>query len=260
MSWLKDGIDRIANLAIKSTAPQRIESGDPRQIRYLANGSEIVIDTVAEPREHEPEALEEIIRLATRFANEDGNAPVVWYTGTSVSLVIDDETHRIETATFALQTSDVFAVLERLRLAKPGEAWFDQKSFVRLLRIDLAGTLPPVTLLNPVRKVRFENGEKVSGEVRSQRESLGREIISKVESDTELPEEVTLTAPVYKTAGERDSYPVRCSVEVDPMQGKFRLLPLPDELERVRDLAVAYIGERLGVGLPETVPAYRGKP
>ena len=258
MSWLKEGLDRLVDLATKAGAVQRIDSGNPRQLRYLAAGSEIVIDTEPAPRQHKPAMVAEIIALASRFATA-ADAPVVWYDQTAVCLVIDDDGNRLETATLTLETSDVFAVMERLR-AKPAEAWFDQKSFVRLLRIDLAGTLPPVTLLNPVCKVRFENGEKVSGEVRSQRESLGREIISKVEADTELPEEVTLTAPVYKTAGERDSYPVRCSVEVDPMQGKFRLLPLPDELERVRDLAVAYIGERLGAGLPETVPAYRGKP
>lgn len=257
MSWLKEGLDRLVDLATKAGAPVKLDSGDPRQIRYLAAGQEIVIDTHPTARGHEPGTLDEVIRIAARFATE--GTPVVWYDADAVALVIDDSGHRLETAKLALATSDVFAVLERLR-ANAGIAWHDQKAFVRLLRIELAGTLPAVALLNTVRKVRFENGEKVSGEVRSQRESLGREIVSKVEADAELPEEVTLECPVYKTAGERDRYPVRCSVEVDPMQGKFRLLPLPDELERVRDMALSSIADRLQASLPDNVPAYRGKP
>ena len=59
--------------------------------------------------------------------------------------------------------------------------------------------------------------------------------------------------------GGRTPLSLRCSVEVDAGEGTFRLLPLPDEIDRVLQVAVASIAERLTDQL-DGATAYYGKP
>lgn len=262
MHMIAEALQFLADLKSKSLAPQELP-GDARISRRVIDGTVHEWFVRPEPREHEPACLADLIRLAVRFAADDtgsdGNpyVPVVWYDELGVVLVMDDAGHRIETATLTLAESDVFARLAELRRTRE---WFEQKAFVRLLRVELAGTLEPVALLERVRKLRWENGVTTSGHVTRQQESLGREIQAKVSAEGELPEEVTLLVPVYKTPGEMGRQPLRCTVDADPALGRLQLLPLPDEIERVRALAVASIGKRLAEGLPETVPCYHGRP
>lgn len=250
----------IADLATKAASPQKVESGNPRAITYAVNGDLCRLDLLPSPRKHTVGQITDLIELANRFGSMEDPTPrpVVWYDESAVVLVIDDDGHRLETVTFPLVTSDVF---DRLRAIARGKEKFEQKAFVRLLRIDLAGTLDPVMLLEKVRRVKFENGVQTVGSVAKQRESFGRSITSEVSTDGgDLPDEVTLSVPVYKTMGQREAYPLRCSVEVDPGEGTFRLLPLPDELERVGHVAVSSIARDLSEGLDSSVPAYYGKP
>lgn len=251
----------LSDLARTAATPQKVESGDPRRITYAINGVLQNARIEPSPRKHTVRQLSDLIALANRFGDPEDDAapePVVWYDESSVVLVIDDGGHRLETVVFPLVVSDIFELLQAIYRQK---SKYDQKAFVRLLRIDLAGTIDPVVLLEKVRRVKFENGVQTTANVAKQRESFGRSITSEVTSDGgDLPDEVTLLVPVYKTMGRREPVPLRCSVEVDPGEGTFRLLPLPDELERVGHVAVAAVARELSDGLETTIPAYYGKP
>lgn len=262
---IAEAIKALAELATKSAAPQKIESGDPRKIIYVVNGEYHELATVSNPRDHKAGSLDDLIAVANRFAELGPGLPVVWYDSDAVVLVLDDMTgdsaegHRLEKVTLPLVVSDVFARLVALR-ANPPAAWMEQKPFERLLRVELSGTLEPGVLLNQVRRIVWTNSSKATVAVGRQAESLGREISSKADTDgKDLPEVVRLMAPVYKTAGERERLAINCSVEIEPAECKLQLLPLPDELERVRQVAIASIGERLAAGLTG-VPAYYGRP
>lgn len=254
---LEPALRWLAELAQKAAAPIEIKSDDPRIANYLIDGIVQRFEKPVAPREHTVETLSDLVALATRFSEDEDYAPTTWYDGTEVTLVIDDNAHRAECASMALAKSDVFARLDEINVKKPK---FDQKAFIRLLRIELAGTLDPVILLEKVRRLKFENGVRTESTIQRAQESLGRNIVSKVESDGEIPEEVTLQVPVFKSPGPADRHPLRCSVEVDPGDGTFRLLPLPDEIERVQQRAVDLVGEWLRANLPDSVPAYQGSP
>lgn len=256
---IAEALKFLTDLSTRATAPVKLEIPDPRTAYYAFNGEGIEIPIPDPPREHAPRQLEDIIRLAERFADEGDHSPAVWYDEGEVWLVIDDQAHRCETASLTLIESDVFKTVRSLAGGTKAPS-FDHKSFVRLLRIDLAGALPPAALLDVVRRVKFDNGTVATSQVVRSRESIGREITSTVSAESEIPDTVTLSVPVYKTRGETDCYPLRCTVEVDPMEGRFRLIPFPDEIERVQGLAVASIADRLAVGLPASVPAYYGTP
>lgn len=261
---LAEGFKFLCDLARASAEPLPLP-GDAWTERRLVNGKVQEFARLPMPRDHNPGCLDDLIRLAVRFVGGtasdptgDSLTPVVWYDQGTVIAVLDDMSHRIEAATLTLERSDVFALLCRLR-ANPREAWLEQKPFVRLLRVELAGTLDPFLLLEPVRSMRWESTATTSGTVGRQQESLGREIASRVATEKDLPDEVVLQVPVFKTPGETARWPMRCSVDTDPALCKIQLLPFPDEIERVFDLAVGSIGSRLGQGLGE-IPCYRGKP
>lgn len=262
---IADALKYLRDLAAESMEPRPLSiPGSDREKRYVINGSVHQFPFDPAPRDHKPGSLDDLIRLANRFDNEatpdgedDAFLPVVWYDAEEVVLVIDDQDHRIERATLSLEYSDVFLTLMKLRADR---TWFEQKPFVRLLRIDLAGTLEPVALLDRVRKLRWENTQATHGTVTRNSESLGREINSRVDAADPIPEEVVLMVPVYKTVGETDRLPLRCTVDTDPALGRLQLLPLPDEIERVLSLATADIGARLSRGLNDSIPCYLGKP
>jgi hypothetical protein len=249
---IKESLEYFATLVAATTEPKLLP-GTPRKIRRLVQGQVMEWDVPVEARDHYPATLDEVIALAVRFA---ADKPVVWYDHEQVVLVIDDGGHRIETATLNLEISDIFTIVRMLRKEKP---WFDQPDFVRLLKVDLVGTLDPAVLLNRVRKLVV--GQKTTTEVGRRGESFGHEINALAGKDTDPPDEVDLVLPVFKTPGEQAPAYVACTVDVEVARPKpFRLLPKPDEVERVLQAAVGSIGERLGKGLPEGVTWYHGRP
>jgi hypothetical protein len=248
---IKEALEYLTSQAILATETEELP-GTLRKIRRLINGQIVEWDIPTPPREHHPATLDEIIALAKRF-EDAGSEPVVWYNHEAVVLVIDDVGHRLETATLALEVSDTFAIVQQLRRDKP---WYTQPDFVRLLRVDLAGTLDPAVLLNRVRKLVI--GQKTTTEVNRRGESFGHEINALAGANTDPPDEVDLVLPVYKTPGEQTPVYVACTVDVEVAQPKpFRLIPKPDEIERVLQVAVGSIGERLRAGLPDTLITYR---
>lgn len=255
---IKDALEYLSKLAGRASEPKLLDSSHGRRHVYVIGEAIHDVQVPPRPRQHSVGDLADLIALAERFSAEgtDGT-PVVWYGPTGVVLVVDDQGHRLETATLRLAVSSVFAKVVELA-SRPSGVPYDHKPFLRLLRVELAGAMPSTELYDRVKRVAFENGQTVRADVsRNKSESLGREITSKVSGEGEVPEEVTLMVPVYSTPGETDRYALRCAVEVDPAEGRFRLVPLPDEIERVRSLAVASIGRRLAA-LP--CPSYFGEP
>jgi hypothetical protein len=142
--------------------------------------------------------------------------------------------------------------------------WYNHEAVVLVID-DVGHRLETATLvlLNRVRKLVI--GQKTTTEVNRRGESFGHEINALAGANTDPPDEVDLVLPVYKTPGEQTPVYVACTVDVEVAQPKpFRLIPKPDEIERVLQVAVGSIGERLRAGLraglPEGVVAYHGKP
>jgi hypothetical protein len=257
-------------LALKQLAlePKRLDIADPTKARFIVDGEIREYDLPATPRSHKVHNLEALISLANRFNREvevgddgegdDSFVPVVWFDRDAVVLVIDDAGHRVNSVTLNLETSDTFAKLKSLY---SGQTWYDQRGFVRLLAVDFARCIDAGILLNKVRKIKFDSGVSGAGVIGRASESMGHNINSRVESaEGEIPEVVTVMSPVFKTNGETQPFPVQCSVEINPQESKFRLMPLPDQIELVTHAAVADIGDRLASSLDKGIEAYFGKP
>ena len=234
----------------KRVEPIRILADDPRTDRFVIDGKITTIQREPRPRSHAPRSLDDFAETVLKFGDE----AEVFFNESSVSARLDGDGQRVDSAVFTLETSDAWNKLSEL------DEWMTQKDFVRLLRIDFGACLHSGVLLDKVRKLKFENGQTVTSEISRRKESLGKSITAEVPGETDLPEVVTLNIAVYKSLGERERYSIQCSVEIDPMKlDCFRLLPMPDEMERVQHLAMDSIRARLAESLPG-VPAFYGHP
>jgi len=254
---ITEALQYFTSLARTSNDPKLILDQEgiesPRSATYVIGEKIVDVPISKPPRDHHVGSLEDLIALANRF----GFPAVVWYCISCVWLVIDDDGHRCERAAFNLELSDTWKLLKELRQRRTE---FDHKSFCKLLRIDLAKALPPGALLEIVRSVSFEAGTVVKAKVTRQMESMGRDITSAVSGERDIPETVTLLVPVFKSPRLiNDRYSVSCAVDVDPERGTFKLFPVPDEIERVEQLAIENIGVALGEGL-NNVNCYQGIP
>ena len=128
-----------------------------------------------------------------------------------------------------------------------------------------------VAVVSQFRKLDWTQANQGVGDVQHGNTRLGKEIAAKVLGAADLPDELKISLPVYQQSGERDEYVIRCAVEIDTMNQVFQLLPMPDEIERVLDLAQASIHDRLLTALQpktvgnavtevEPVPVYYGTP
>lgn len=247
-----DALKYLAELGARTAAPTQIQTGDPATLTYLVGGSLVSVPRPVPSRGHVAGDVGTLVSMANRWASDE---PAVWIDECNVYLVIDDaEGHRVNTATMVLKKSDVFKRLERLA-ASP--EWLDQKAFLRLLRVDLAGTLPPGILLDRVRKLRFESGQVTTQEAVRNRESMGRQITAAASGDGEIPEQVALELSVFSDTPE---LAVTCAVDVDPGRGLLQLMPLPDELERVTEIALNGLRKFIAGAVDEGVKVYLGRP
>lgn len=252
--------------ALKFLTLQALAAGDAKAMATVDPGVErVVIGGVVKDypkplphRTHVVNRLDEIVRLAARFAEITTDGPTtctVWYSENAVTLVLDDDARRLNKVVLPLVESEVLG-----KLRKVGSTKYDLKGFRRFVRVDLGPYLPEVALLGSLKKIEFSNGTTVKSEKTKDKESLGREVMATIRSDAQIPDNLTLQIPVWSTFGERDEqYPFRCFVEIDPMDCTCQLIPYPDEVQRVYGLALASVQDRLDA-LPETVPAYHGTP
>lgn len=251
---IKEAIDLLVGYGRQSKFPLQVNKDDPRAEHFMLEGGEPAdFDKPIPPRNHCLSSLEDLIAMALA---DEGGSLAVFHDEEKVTLILDYDGHRVERAEFDLESADSWLTVTNRLKSGP---WLDAKNLIRLLRTDLYGCLPDRELADIVRKVKIEAGQITTGETQRSRESIGREITSKVSTPIEIPERVTLMVPVYSSLGETDRYPLGCSVEVDPCRAEpFQLKPLPDEIERVQQLAVQSIGKRLKAGLPETCPCFYG--
>jgi hypothetical protein len=250
---LAEALEFLSKNESEKFKPIEIVTGDIATKTVVINGQIVNLPLAAKPRDHKLLSLDDLVAMINDIDGDD-KLSAVFFNENAVTSVLDYNDYRLSRATFALQKSDQWQTVLGLK------AWLDHKAFIRLLRIDLRGCYNVTELLDPIRSVKLENGSVISSDVGRQKESLGRSIVGQVLTEKAIPEEVALELPIYKSHGEDQVYVIRCSVEVDPMRtDAFRLLPMPDEIDRAQHRAMDSLRKRLVAGLPD-VPVFYGCP
>lgn len=176
-----------------------------------------------------------------------------FYDETAIQVVQDDDCRKLTTC--PMEFSPQFQWLK----TKSAGA-FDQRAFVRLLRIDFRGCLDGAPdLLGLVRNLKFTNAGQAVGNIQHGRESLGKSIESQVSGESSLPEEIRVTVPIWKNWNVRQD--IACAIEIDSQSQTFRLTPYPNELDNALDRSLmalhAFLAGDKGSKRP---PVFRGHP
>lgn len=225
---------------------------------YLAvsqSGNYERVEAAPRPRDHQLVTLEQAIR----FAELKGTAEqtVVWYDREGIVIVVDDATRR-DLARVKLRYTPQ---LQTLLTIEKDRSTFDQREFRRLLKVSLAGCRTDDVLLRWVEGVRWNSTVNSGGQIKHQRESLGRDIDQMAVSDVDLgecPEQLRLEVRVFDDPSLTSRWTVVCDVEVVVSDNRFRLTPLPLELHNAIENELSYVGEQLTTHVK--CPVFRGKP
>lgn len=248
---LKELFDAICANAAQAVKPHvsRAEC-DPRHMMVAYNGKLESLSIPPPIRDHVVTSLDS---LATAVELWDSGNTVVYYGVEEIVAVLDDEDRR-DVVTMPLTLSQAWQYVAAL----PGKR-FEQKEFVRLLRLNLSG-VAPAALLPLVRKIDVSSGSLTTSDLSPGRERGTKEFRQELATQSELPDRVQLMCSIHATPGVRAERAIACAFEFDLSSLTFRLEPLPDELQAATEAALFDLGETLSDRLPKGVTVLAGKP
>lgn len=243
---IKEAFELLLGNAVKAAGVSITPiNGDPTQVIVSQNGTHIFHD-IENYRTHVVNSLDSMLAAIARYCERG----TVWHCEGSVVAVTDDG-QRLDSITLPLVKSEQFTALAAL---KP--EGLDQRAMIRLLRHDLANCTDG-TLLPLVRKVEFKSGSTSRADIEKGRESLGRSVDAAVSISQDLPDQVTVHVPVYKTHGVNSRVSVVCSLDVNLQTERFVLTPLPGEIQEAIDTAQDTLHAELST---TKTPVFYGKP
>lgn len=236
----KEALELIQGTAQRAAGAEILQiPGDGRSC-YVRFGDEIKRFVVeAKPRGHLVDSLDDLIEFVAWYCHRlEPSDCTVWHSRDGVTAVLD-ESDRRDHCTFPLEFSDEWKTVSDLG------AWLDQRQFIRLLSVPLAGALDDPGLISKFRQLDWSMQQEAKGVVQRGKESLGKSIAAQVTAAVDLPEEIDLYVPVYTNRGERDRHRVRCALDIDPHKQVLQLVPMPNELHTIVEEAQDSIRSRL---------------
>lgn len=253
----QEAIQYVVDEARKSAEVKIIQPlAEPENVYYLqAPGGALNKVTAAPPlRRHV--ALD--LTAVAEFAESHSGTAEVWFSREKVVCVLDRSDAR-ESVTLALEFSPQLRELQRL---EQNPRAMDQRSAVYLLRTTFRRCLGRAgDLLNVLRAVRFNAQSAGEGVVQHGKSSIGKTLAQEITGAGNLPEYVVLEVPVFTNASLAAPFPVECALEPDAATQTFKIVPLPNEIERAVSDGERLIAQTLAASLGGVeVPAHYGKP
>jgi hypothetical protein len=238
---LHEALKYVIDEARKSAEARVIKPPDePAGIYYVQHpDGTIKLMKAAPPLAHHV-ALDLSAVADFAVANEQSQ---VWYSREKVVCVLDDADRR-ETVTLTLEFSPQLRELQKLERSPTP---MDQRAIVYLLRTTFKRCLGRAgNLLETLRAVRFNSNAAGEGVVAHGKSSVGKRLEQEITGVNALPEYVTLEVPVFTNATLAKLFAVECALEPDAANGNFKLVPLPNEIERAVTESEFAIAQGLG--------------
>lgn len=216
-------------------------------------------ETPPAPRAHKPATLESICRFALDALESQKNNPVIWYAEQGITLLVNDA-NRFDRLTCQFTEH---AHLKTLRHLEKRPQYM-QSEFIKLLRIDLAGTHSAYPdLLVGLRAVKLRQITQGAGDIQHSKQSISRSMEAELSGTKNIPENVNLYVQLLR---EFDCCAcVNCAIEIDAVQERFYLIPLPGEIDTAMNAVLKRVEEEIHSRIMDSakklrVPVYRGVP
>lgn len=248
---LEQAINAIAELAVEANKPTVINpGGDPRSVLLVKKDGTIEEFDVPPPLRSEK--LASLSELAEFVKKQMTNAAIVFAAMDGVTALYDVKDRR-ERASLALAASDQWKLLS----GAAGKS-YGQREFYALLRVGFDGCLPDDRLLALVKSIKWQTSDSGASAVSNASHTMGRQLVAEVTGIDAVPDEVTLSVPVWDGLTLRE--PVRCAIDVNPDTRTFQISPFAGQISQAQTAALVWLKEDLVSALPSSVPVYLGKP
>lgn len=162
---IREALQFLSDLRAAALEPIKLLDRPERKLFLFRDGQKVDVLVPAEPRSHQVNTIGDFATAAKRWLTDRS---VVFHSHFAVWFCADDSDRR-EMVVLPLQQTDVFAQVTQL-----GEKVFDQRSFLRLLRHDLAGVIP-ATLVSAIQRIEVVTSGNLRSEVTPGRERGTRE-------------------------------------------------------------------------------------
>lgn len=250
---LSEFLKLLQDTAVKASGAQVVRLNDKQRNAYLVcNGDAKEVAIYPDPTNHSLLSVSSLIELA-QTKEKEGAASQVWHSPDRVTLVIDTPDPR-DVAVLTLEQSAAFKKLSCLVKAIP----MTQRDLIRLLRHDFRNCGVEF-VLSAVKRLDFKRSNDGRSHIEHGKESLGRSVEAQVNSAEAIPEFFNVTIPVYSTRGADFHKTVYCTLEIDPQNERFLVLPDEDSLKGAINDVQEELHELLESELGD-IPVYFGNP
>lgn len=252
---LKELFEAINEQAVSAAGPH-FEESDPTKI-YAVRKPDGTVEFVGGRvpwRKHKAQDLETIAAFSDKF-----KTAAIWYSREMVVCLTNDA-ERFDRITVDLIRSQQAAKLMDLQTTKP---LMPQRDFLFMLRTVFTANAFPTApkLIDTLRSVKFEAGQKTDGVVQRGKSSVGKELSASATFLDAVPEQVTVSVPMFDNSFAKRSYDVICALEIHEVEMRLQLFPLPGEVEKAFAAAEADLSQDIRnlIG-NDKVPVYYGCP
>lgn len=241
----------------RTTEVKEFPNDPDRRLLFKADGTHETIET---PRQHAKRAhkvatvadfVQARAALLPKEAGESAADKVpspVWFDARRV-IVYPDDRFRDESILLELPAS---SQLELLAQWDREPKRYDQRSFVRLLRHDLAGCVLP-EVLEAFRTLSFQRSQNSSRTIQHGNESFDSDLKAKVAGETEKPNNFQIELPLFNHLDFRTiKFAVRATVDIDVENSQIVVQLLPGEYRTALEVSIGAVRTRLAIELEGT--------
>lgn len=223
---LAELFEAVTTQARKTDAVQIVKEFQDGTIAHRVGAGPLAfLQSPPTPRNHKALDLSAIIE----FAEIDPKKSAVWYSRSGVVCLTDDGTRR-DKVSLSLDYSPQLKLLQRWEASAVCQS---QRAILLDLRTTLAGCEfdeESKLLMPSIQCVTFTKNSEGTAEVKPGKASIGKKLTEQATGATPIPLYVTFNVPIFATAFNFTGT-VRCAVDVDAGDEKFRLIPLPLQIE-----------------------------
>ncbi len=239
---IEQAISKIADMA-RGQLPQFVKVPGIENEMFLVNcdGTSQRLPTSMPPRNHTVFDVEAMATYCFAVYEAGTNHVVIWYSRTGVVAILNDDDRRDQRVRLPLAMTQQFKTVEMLATHKPNK---DQRAMLTLLRNDLSGCLDLCPgLVSTLRGVNWKATAEESSEIRQGKASLSKSQMAQLSGLADIPEDVTLSVPIFEGHNIRSQ--VHCTLDVDADNKVFILRPKAGEIEMAMRSAEQALGDLL---------------
>lgn len=257
----KDTLELVKKLCDDANPQQRVVmlEDEPEGVYGIvqADGEIDIIRAKPANDSHSASDLETVVEIASG----SGTGTEIWINRNTINARYGDGVDLVHRVFLDLKPSPQLAKLAEWEQQK--KATLTQRELIIALRTIFADCFPNhPTLREVIGKVRTTKASEAESAVSQGKISIGRKMIAEMGGVGEVPEEITLSVPVFAAASLKAKAELRICIDPDPAEENFVLIVLPGQTEKAFAKGEEWLQRKVAdlLGGAAHVSVYHGTP